>query len=77
MQNLVFADFTMKVTVEALVYFSIVLGLKANKSNLNGALQNILFLCNYQMFSSRPSPTLNWRRYSSLHPTGRRPDLKA
>ena len=33
MQNLEFADFTMKMNVEAPVYFSIVLGLKANKSN--------------------------------------------
>lgn len=33
MQNLVFADFTIKMSVEAPVYFSIVLGLKSNKSN--------------------------------------------
>ena len=56
----------MKMTVEASVYFSIVLSLKSNEFKFNGELQNILFLCNYQMFSPRPSPTLNWKRYSSL-----------
>ena len=34
-------------------------------SQIKRELQNILFLCNYQMFSPRPSPTLNWKRYSS------------
>ena len=33
---------------------------------LNGELQNVLFLCNYQMFYPRPSPTFNWKSYSSL-----------
>ena len=33
MQNLVFLDYTMKMTVEAPVYFSIVLSLKAYESN--------------------------------------------
>ena len=33
MQNLVFLDYAMKMTVEAPVYFSIVLSLKAYESN--------------------------------------------
>ena len=33
MQNLVFSDYTMKMTVEASLYFPIVLSLKANESN--------------------------------------------
>ena len=52
----------MKMAVEDPVYFSSV----KFKVKLNGELQNILFLCNYQMFSPRHSPTLNWKRYSSL-----------
>ena len=55
----------MKVTVEAPVYISIVLSLKAYKSNLPGNCKIFYSYAIIKMFSPQPSPTLNWKRCSS------------
>ena len=47
-QHLAFSDYAICHSVK----------FKVKWVKLDGELQNILFLCNYQMFSPRPSPTL-------------------
>ena len=66
MQNLVFSDYAMKMTVEAPVHFSIVLILKSNESYQTGNCKIFYSYAIIKCFFPRPSPTLNWKRHCSL-----------
>ena len=66
LNNKVFSDYTMKMTVEAPVYFSIVVSLKANESNQTGNCKIFYCYASIKYFLLDHSHRLNWKRYSSL-----------